>query len=381
VITSRELSEIAVKQYDDAIAILTKDNVGAEDLEQAKRMREEAEATKARASELFKLEQSRNQAAAQTITNEGEQKASAETGMTWNQFVRALAVATKSKGHIVDPRLIRAEEKDMSGNAGAAGGFTIPTNAMTQIMAIAAPMSIVRRLATVIQMDSLELPIPVLNQKNTTAGTSNFHGGIRTYWTEDNTAITKSDATFDRAILRAWTLAGSTNVPNQLLNDSTALASFLGSALGFPGAIAWEEDYNFLRGSGVGRPIGVVSAPATKGVARATSSQINYADLTKMEAGHLGNGVWVASIAAKEALLNMTGPSGNASYLWGSARDGVPDQLMGRPIYFSDKLPAVGTLGDIGLYDFSYYMIGDRQNATSVESDASEKFSNNHPLP
>jgi HK97 family phage major capsid protein len=47
--------------------------------------------------------------------------------------------------------------------------------------------------------------------------------------------------------------------------------------------------------------------------------------------------------------------------------DGVPDRLLGYPIVFTEKLPAVGDDGDIMLCDFSHYYIGDRL-ATTVDS-------------
>jgi HK97 family phage major capsid protein len=35
--------------------------------------------------------------------------------------------------------------------------------------------------------------------------------------------------------------------------------------------------------------------------------------------------------------------------------------ILGRPLFVSEKVPTLGTRGDIGLYDFSHYLIGDRQ--------------------
>ena len=38
--------------------------------------------------------------------------------------------------------------------------------------------------------------------------------------------------------------------------------------------------------------------------------------------------------------------------------------LVWRPIFISDALPVIGTVGDLMLCDFSYYLIGDRQQMT-----------------
>ena len=49
--------------------------------------------------------------------------------------------------------------------------------------------------------------------------------------------------------------------------------------------------------------------------------------------------------------------------------------LLGRPLILTEKVPTVGDAGDIGLYDFGFYLIGDRQ-AVSVESSEHSRFAN-----
>lgn len=43
--------------------------------------------------------------------------------------------------------------------------------------------------------------------------------------------------------------------------------------------------------------------------------------------------------------------------------------LLGRPVLVSEKVPTLGTSGDIGLYDFGYYLIGDRMALALTTSD------------
>ena len=40
-------------------------------------------------------------------------------------------------------------------------------------------------------------------------------------------------------------------------------------------------------------------------------------------------------------------------------------QILTRPVLFTEKVPALGTKADIGLYDFSKYAIGIRSQAHS----------------
>jgi len=65
------------------------------------------------------------------------------------------------------------------------------------------------------------------------------------------------------------------------------------------------------------------------------------------------------------------GPIWIGSYGGPSGADTPPMTILGRPVIFTEKVPALGTTGDIGFYDLSYYLIGDRQQ---VEVAASDQF-------
>ena len=86
------------------------------------------------------------------------------------------------------------------------------------------------------------------------------------------------------------------------------------------------------------------------------------------------NAYWIANPTVIPQLLQMG--SANAADASGKNLvyiDRVPDgpvwKIWGRPVIFSEKMQALGTQGDIGLYDFRYYLIGARQPITI---DASE---------
>src|SRR5262249_39703374 len=48
-----------------------------------------------------------------------------------------------------------------------------------------------------------------------------------------------------------------------------------------------------------------------------------------------------------------------------------PVTIYGRPVYFTEKLPGLGTTGDICFVDPSFYLIGDRQ---AIQASASPHF-------
>jgi HK97 family phage major capsid protein len=270
------------------------------------------------------------------------------------------------------------ENKDMSGATGAGGGFLIPAEFQAQLQSAVADRSIVRGRATIIPMRRRQIDIPVLDQTATTAGQPHWFGGLRFYWAEEAGAKTESDAAFRQVSLVAHKLIGYTRASDELVDDSAiSLEAFFSGPLGFAGGVAWMEDYAFLRGTGAGQPLGVIPAGCTIVEGRAAANAVGIDDIIDMLEHFLpgGRGVWVASQSVLPSIYGLNGPAGNPSYIWiPNAADKAPGTLFGYPLVFSEKPPALGTRGDIGIYDFAYYVIGDRQS-TTVESTKFDKWS------
>ena len=302
----------------------------------------------------------------------------------WAEFLYAVWL---NKAHrVVDPRLQwfggqepeGQQQKQMSGSVGASGGFLIPVQFLAQLMAVMAEDTLVRRYATIIRMARRQVSIPVLDQTQTLgAGLPTWFGGMRFYWADEGEEKTLTEPGFRRVNLVAKKLIGYTYASDELLEDSAiSIADFLAGPLGFAGGIAWMEDYAFLRGVGGGQPRGIVNAPVTLAPARAGAGAISYIDCINMLEQFLpsARGRWVVTQSAMSNLIQMTGPAGNPSYVWQpNAREGVPGFLFGMPVHWCEKMPAVGTRGDILLADMRYYLIGDRQ-ATTIDSSQAPRW-------
>lgn len=359
----------------------------AEEKGKIQEMMQDAEKMKAEAIYLKNIDQYRDElkTAASGITGGSTRKGSDFTD--FGEYLRAVSAAMQ---YAPDKRLVKFRDaseaaaegpnksnvKDMTGQTGSGGGFLIPTENEAQMLAIAHENSIIRQRATRLPMTRRQLQIPVLDQTATTAGIPHWFGGMRAYWTEEASAKTASDATFRQVVLTAWKLVMFTRASDELLEDSAiSLAAFLSSNMGFAGAIQWMEDYAFLQGTGVGQPLGIVNAPCTLSGTRAGANTVTYPDLTGMMRRFLptGKGVWIISQSAMAQLLELAGPSGNPSYLWGSAVNGAPSSLLGLPVIWTEKLPALGTAGDVLLIDPTYYLVGDRQ-MTTIESTKFERW-------
>jgi HK97 family phage major capsid protein len=66
----------------------------------------------------------------------------------------------------------------------------------------------------------------------------------------------------------------------------------------------------------------------------------------------------------------LTGPVGTSgSLIFTPSREaGFPDQILGRPVFYSEFASALGSVGDIGLYNFSQYLEGIYAPLQSAES-------------
>jgi HK97 family phage major capsid protein len=258
------------------------------------------------------------------------------------------------------------------------GGFLIPETLRADLLRVSLETSIVRPRARVIPMETLRVPFPAIDS---TSNVSSVFGGIVCYWTEEGAALTQSQAAFGRVVLDAKKLTAYTEVPNELIADSiTSFDAFISDI--FPEALGFYEDYAFLRGSGVGEPLGVLNGSGAIAVSRAGGGNaVDFADVVGMYArmlpSSLGRAVWVASIDTLPSLASMT-VSGATIPLWltnGQVIEGVPTNILGRPVFFTEKVPAAGNLGDLNFIDFGFYLLGDRQ-AMSALSSPHYKFAN-----
>jgi len=313
-------------------------------------------------------------------------KTRTDTKSEWksmSEWVYAVALAGQGK---VDKRLTPMSQilipeefeelKVLSGDIGASGGYLIPTEFVATVLMKPAEAAIVRPRATPVPMSHRAIQIPALDQTAVPAGGTAFFGGIVFEWIEESEEKPEVDIAWRQIELTAHECAGWLPVPNSLLSDSAVSLEALIPTL-FGKGMSDEEDYRFLRGTGVGQPVGVVNAPATLWVVRAGANAFDFADVVGMlESLQPGaNAIWVMSQTVMDQVYTLTDP--NNRYMWIPNMSGAgPGTLMGRPIIYTEKLPALGTQGDVLLCDFSYYLIGDRETP-SLATSSHERFRRN----
>jgi HK97 family phage major capsid protein len=301
---------------------------------------------------------------------------------TWHRADRLRNFRTE-----LAPKLARLTEVQNSFGSEVpdAGGFLIPEILRSELLSLATESAVIRPRATVIPMNSLRVPIPIIDD---TSHVSNIFGGVQWYWTEEAAALTESQATFGRVVLDAKKLTAYANVPNELLQDAPAFSGFFESR--FPVAIAYGEDVAFFTGTGVGEPLGFINCPASVNVSKESGQATNtivWENIVKMYARmlptSLRSAVWVAAIDTFPELATMAlsvGTGGGPVWLGGaygnsSGADNPPMTILGRPVIFTEKANALSTAGDINFVDLDYYLIGDRMQMESMSSEH-YKFAN-----
>lgn len=268
---------------------------------------------------------------------------------------------------------VRSFQNSFGSEDPGAGGFLVPEEMRSQLLELALEDTIVRSRATVIPMSTLRVPIPTVDD---TSHVSNVFGGVTFYWAEESSSLPESQASFGRVVLDAKKLVGFFKVPNELLADAPAFGSWFDTRI--PQGLAWSEDVAFMTETGAGTPQGFIGSPGYVEVSRTTSSEIKWADLvtmySRMLPQSLNKAVWIAShdTFPQIAQLSLSTPGiWMGGYNSATAADAPPVTIMGRPVHFTEKVPALGSVGDISFVDLSYYLIGDRQ---SVAVSASEHF-------
>lgn len=375
-------------------------NLTAEKMEEAERLVLAANKARGQNADLIEIEKRRGAAMGQIEDNDPEtpapdvEKAMQQTGgyASMGHWFRALANFQKrhilagpgfvywdGEGDDAKARLHPVtSSKALAENVGATGGFLVPAEFQARLLTVATTQTIVRPRAQIIRMNRRTVSIPALAQTQVVSGGFNWFGGIKTYYTPEGGQKGESQPSFRQVTLTAHKMTGYTASSDELLDDSAiSLQDFLMGDMGFPGAMAHQADYDYLQGDGVGKPKGVINSDATIVHPRAAAGAIGYEDLTGMMAKAMPNTqlVWVISQSAMAELLNLQGPSGNPLYLWANAVSGAPNTLLGYPVIFTDKLPALGTQGDVLLAAFAYYLIGDRQ-AVTMDVSIHELFRN-----
>lgn len=268
--------------------------------------------------------------------------------------------------------------------SGIQGGYLVPQEFGDLLLTTLEENSFVRPRATVVPMGALETLCPTVNSGTAqSAGTSPFFGGVLFSWVgNQGVSLTETEPTFGQLSLKACDLVGVAYVSNQMLADLSPEGERRLIQL-FGRAAAWYEEYAWFNGTGAAnsQPVGMLNAPCRISVSRAAANQIQSDDVAKMVAKLLphswNTSVWACSPTALAEVTKLNNWQPNESPV--AVEAGAAGSLMSRPLFATDKLPALGTAGDLVFFDPALYVIGDRLE-TLIESSPHPLFTTNQTV-
>lgn len=263
-------------------------------------------------------------------------------------------------------------------SGGPTYGYLVKPEYLSDVFRIAAEESVMSGMRTVPIGNAIETNYPALDQYGTTSGTksSNYFAGVTLYRAGEITARTASDAVTNNIPFKVTDLTGLTKVSRDLVADSfVSMDMFLGQLFG--DAFRHRKDYDYIRGQGVGEPLGWFNAGSLIGgggvsgnATRKTANQILYDDLTwmlsKLHPNCWSSGMWVTHPSTIPYLMGIQSAAGTFVYqpnslisqadrptIYGPGR--FQGTMLGLPVRFTEKVPQLGTTGDLNLISVNQY--------------------------
>jgi HK97 family phage major capsid protein len=279
-----------------------------------------------------------------------------ETLKPWKRFSEFLYAVSFEK---TDKRLLNLSRAQSMGT-GAAGGYALPDQFRETLLQVTPQEAHVRPRATVIPPGTppdAKITIPALDQSTA----HDVYAGVSVAWIAEGAAKTETSFYLRQVELEPNEVAGFMDVTDKLLRNWDACSTLVERQ--FRLAVIAAEDNAFLTGTGVGKPLGMLAAlnPAVIDIARAGALGVTYADIRGIYARFMmrgGSGVWLASQTTIPQLMAIKDEG--SSLIWQpNARDGMPGTIFGYPVIISERVPVLGTRGDLSLVDCSYYLIKD----------------------
>lgn len=278
---------------------------------------------------------------------------------------------------LFDPRLQAA----MAEGSPSQGGFLVPEETVARVLDT--PLhggSIVLSRATIEPMLYRTKHVAGFDALSQSSPGTGIYG-FSTEWLPENGQGTLATPQTREIQLTARVLAAYFQASNELAEDASDFDALITGR----GAVALSEalDFAFLRGSGAGQPLGILTSPALLTQAKESgqvADTIVYENVVGMwaKSSNPAGSVWICNPSCVPQLLKVVVVVKNVAGTENVGGGHVPlvtvmadgsMAMMGRPLLPSSKLPVLGEANDLIFCDLSAYVVGLRKDMTLARSE------------
>jgi len=244
-----------------------------------------------------------------------------------------------------------------------AGAYLIPPEWSSQLLKPITQEDLVFSRTRKIPVQGNTIEMPYVNGYDESS--KKVYGNVISTWMDEEDAHTPSNMKFGKLRLTLNKLGLMAFVTDEMISDSPAsMEVILRDA--FRDALTFELNDALIRGTGAGRPQGILNASALVTVSKETDQQagtILFENIVKMytRINDRSNAVWMVNPVCLPELVKMSlsfGTAGTAVWLPANGIAGRPfDTLMGLPVVYNKHCSNLSSVGDIILVDWSQYYV------------------------
>lgn len=277
-----------------------------------------------------------------------------------------------------DPRLFEINAATgASETIGHDGGFLVQTDFQAELMrrAYGGSKLIGRTDQRTVGPNANGVTYNVVDETSRVAGSRG--GGVTAYWVAEGASITASRPKLAQRTLKLGKLVGLYYATDELLQDATALESWVTSE--FTDEFAFMIDDAIVRGTGAGIPEGILNADCLVTVAKESGQAADtvvaenlYKMFSRLHANSVGNAVWLINQDVWPQIFSLNAAVGTGGVPLFIPAGGITDSpagtLLGRPIVPIEQAATLGDAGDIILADLGQYLTINKGGIQAAQS-------------
>lgn len=277
-------------------------------------------------------------------------------------------------GH-ADPRLFNAAT-GLGESVPSDGGFLVQQDFSNELLEQVYQTGVLAPRCRRMQISGNSNSIKINGVDETSRASTRF-GGVVGYWKDEAALKVASKPKFRQIELNLKKLIGLCYATDELLQDATALESFIRRA--FPSEFGFLLDDAIINGTGAGQPLGILNAGCLVSVTKEAGQKADtlvWENVVKMYsrlfAQSRNNAVWFVNQNVEPQLMQMAmavGTGGVPVYMpAGGASQSPYATLFGRPVIAIEQCQTLGDKGDIIFADLGGYILAEKGG---IQSDMS----------